>query len=354
MQDDAVKGDVSDVKEMYTRYNFLHQKPRRWWIRKVINFLLRRRTRLVQGPKSLGQLAIQTNLRNALRHLGVSREITTLLDAGSGTGQLCAALAGQDPNWSVTGIDLTDEHVRISRERFGSIKNLRYAQCNLMDRAQIVERAEPPAAGFDVIFSIGVLHALPSPQTGLANLKTILHKDGVLMIYLYDGYGRYTANLLRKVVFEIGGNIFHEERVRLSAALLPFAVKQTRFKQLQEEEMPAQDPAILADTFCHPIEYTYSIEDARRFGDEAGLDIIGFFDMGGFGHDPMMHQDEFIASVIEAAPTADRAWLAKKMQSLSPYEKACVVEMLADRHSFQGLLVALGHKGSYPSIYASK
>jgi hypothetical protein len=117
--------------------------------------------------------------------------------------------------------------------------------------------------------------------------------------------------------------------------------------------MQAQHDATIADTFCHPIEHLYSVRDAEAFLGEAGLEIIGFFDLGSFGGDPLLAPERCLGELIASAPASEAGWLRGLLGGLSALQKAFVIESLMDRHSFQGLLVAAAHQGVYPAFSAS-
>ena len=340
------------VQELYARYNFLHQTPRGPALARLYQ---RARSLLSRAARGVGITAprppiVQTSLAPILAGLGMRRKIAHVLDAGCGTGGLAADLARQDRGWSVAGVDLTPEHIRICRERYASIPNLRFAVGDLSDPGSLRAGLEIPDGGYDVITSIGVLHHLPEARRGLENLVGVLHREGVLLIYVYDKFARFLAHTLREVVFTLGGDLTPEERVRLTKIVLGYATRTRRYRQLQDEAMTSEHDAVLADTFCHPIEQTYSVHDAGELLGGCGLEIIGFFDLGGFGGDPMMAVDRVLGEFVASAPSADAPWLRGRLERLGGLERAFVVEALTDRHSFQGLLVAAAHVGVYPAL----
>jgi SAM-dependent methyltransferase len=343
----------SDVRRLYSAYNFLHQRPRTSLFARLaeraraFGAKLRPRQPATNGTS---RTILQKSLKRVMAGLGIERPITHILDAGCGAGELAASFARQDPTYSVTGADLTPDHIRVSRERFGAIPNLRFVECDLSNSEALQSNLAVPG-GYDVISSIGVLHHLPEPRRGVENLTTLLHREGVLFIYLYDKFARFLAHSLRDVIFAFGEDLSPADRVRLARVVLGYATRKARYRQLRDEDMLAQHDASIADTFCHPLEQIYSVHDAAALLEKAGLDIIGFFDMGGFGSgDPFLAPDRCLGELVESAPASETQWLRELIGGLGGLQKAFVIDSLMDRHSFQGLLVVAAHQGVYPSL----
>jgi SAM-dependent methyltransferase len=343
----------ADVRRLYSAYNFLHQRPRTSLLARLADGArafgakLRPRRAAANGAS---RTILQKSLKRVMTGLGIERPIAQILDAGCGPGELAASFARQDATYHVTGADLTPDHIRVCRERFGAIPNLRFIECDLTDGQALRENLAVPG-GYDVISSIGVLHHLPEPRRGLENLAPLLHREGVFFIYLYDKFARFLAHTLRDVVFAFGEDLSPADRVRLAKAILGYATRQDRYRQLRDEAMLAQHDASIADTFCHPLEQIYSVRDAAALLGEVGLDIIGFFDMGGFGSsDPFLAPDRCLGEMIASAPPSETEWLRERIGGLAGLQKAFIIDSLMDRHSFQGLLVAAGHRGVYPGL----
>lgn len=110
-------------------------------------------------------------------HLG-TEERRWLLDAGCGSAEKTAEMAGLRPGDEVVGLDLTGS-LAISRRKNASRKNLHLVQGDV--------RYPPFKRGvFDFIFSIGVLHHAPgTTRQGFDALAELLSADGALMTWLY-------------------------------------------------------------------------------------------------------------------------------------------------------------------------
>jgi SAM-dependent methyltransferase len=98
-----------------------------------------------------------------------------VLDAGCGSGRhsYYAAKYGAD----VWAVDL-GQHVEVARRNTAGCDRVHVIQADLHDLPFAPE-------SFDFIYSIGVLHHLPDPETGFRGLLQYLKPGGEIQIYLY-------------------------------------------------------------------------------------------------------------------------------------------------------------------------
>jgi 2-polyprenyl-3-methyl-5-hydroxy-6-metoxy-1,4-benzoquinol methylase len=111
------------------------------------------------------------------RRLGIVRRFARrgrLLDVGAGIGQF---LHHAKAHFEVSGTEISEEAVRIARERFG----VRLARCTLEDSAHLA------AESFDVITLFHVLEHLHSPSRALARCRELLASGGHLVIAVPNG-----------------------------------------------------------------------------------------------------------------------------------------------------------------------
>jgi ubiquinone/menaquinone biosynthesis C-methylase UbiE len=105
-----------------------------------------------------------------LRHL--PSNCHDVLEIGCGTGGFARRLAERSEH--VLALDLSQEMIRIARERSAQFPNIEFQLADVRD-------VPFPAAGFDCIATIATLHHLPFPEI-LLKLKAALKPGGVLLI----------------------------------------------------------------------------------------------------------------------------------------------------------------------------
>jgi len=118
----------------------------------------------------------------------------TVLDAGCGKGRhsiLSSAFSAR----TVIGVDLS-QAVEVAYEKTKNLPNVHIVQGSIYSL--------PLKPKFDYIFSVGVIHHLPSPERGYRQLKELLKKRGALSMWIYgrenNGWIVWLINPLRKLV----------------------------------------------------------------------------------------------------------------------------------------------------------
>lgn len=121
-----------------------------------------------------------------------------VLDAGCGTGRH-AYLASRFGASEVVAVDLSGA-VEAARANLAGLDNVHVVQADLL-RLPLRDAAQ--GGGFDLIYSIGVLHHLPDPHAGFRALLPYLRPGGTIAVWLYgfenNGFVRHAVEPLRKV-----------------------------------------------------------------------------------------------------------------------------------------------------------
>jgi len=158
---------------------------------------------------------------------------------------------------------------------------------------------------FDFIFSLGVLHHLPTPEEGFKKLLTLLKPKGDILIYVYHSFPKNTFNFYAlKFV-----NFFRNLTTRMPHDLLyllcypiaylsylffilPYKIfRALNIKKISQTAWPLKLYAdypfrvILNDTFDRfsaPIENRYSKEEILSWFKKANLSDIKLLDNGGW------------------------------------------------------------------------
>ena len=172
-----------------------------------------------------------------------------ILDAGCGTGQLSLFLSILGRR--VVGIDLS--HASLSKgQRFKRQFGLdaRFAQMDLF-RPALREEA------FDYVFTNGVLHHTADAPGGFRSLLRLLKPGGVIVVGLYNTYGRLPLRL-RKLAFRLTGN----------RALWLDGI-------LRAPRVGADKKRIwFLDQYAHPHERTFTADDVLTWFRQCGVEYV--------------------------------------------------------------------------------
>ena len=115
-----------------------------------------------------------------------------VLDAGCGTGRHAYYAATYGAR-EVVAIDLSGA-VETARRNLGGLDNVHVVQGDLL-RPPL--RTAADGGGFDVVYSIGVLHHLPDPHDGFLSLLRYVRPGGTLAVWVY---GYENNGVVRNVV----------------------------------------------------------------------------------------------------------------------------------------------------------
>ncbi len=111
-----------------------------------------------------------------------------VLDAGCGRGAGLLGAAMLQPDVEFLGIDINGVALAEAKEQATKRKlgNVRFQEVDLTTLEGLVV----PEGGFDVVFSSGVVHHMPSPAAGLQKLREVLAPHGLLQLMVYASDGR--------------------------------------------------------------------------------------------------------------------------------------------------------------------
>jgi SAM-dependent methyltransferase len=174
-----------------------------------------------------------------------------ILECGCGTGQLSNFL-GLKWGRTVFGTDVCLNSLRLARafqERHG-IRNVTFLQMNLF---RPVFRPE----SFDLVIANGVLHHTSDPRGGFRSILACLKRGGVIIVGLYNAYGRLTTDL-RRLVFRLTGDRFSFIDPRLRDARLTGVRRRAWFM----------------DQYKHPHESKHTYGEVLRWFDESGVEFL--------------------------------------------------------------------------------
>jgi SAM-dependent methyltransferase len=125
-----------------------------------------------------------------------------VLDAGCGTGRhayFAASYGAQE----VVALDLSDA-VNAARRNLIEFENVHVLQGDLL-RPPL--RTAAAGGGFDLVYSIGVLHHLPDPYEGFRSLLRYVRPGGTIAVWVYgyenNGVVRNVVEPLRRVTTKI-------------------------------------------------------------------------------------------------------------------------------------------------------
>lgn len=117
------------------------------------------------------------------------------IGCGMGTDALQIAKKGIE----VTAIDLTDEGIRLAKDRF-SLNNYS-ADLRIAD----AENLPFEDTYFDIVYSFGVLHHIPDTQKAINEIYRVLKPGGEAYIMLYNKISlNYFAHLITHTSFDAG------------------------------------------------------------------------------------------------------------------------------------------------------
>ncbi len=166
----------------------------------------------------------------------------TILEAGSGTCQLISYLAIGTNN-QCFALDSSKNALEMGSEfaKKNNIINITYCRGDILD--EIFENKS-----FDYIWCSGVLHHTKNAEKGFDQLVKYLKDDGLIIVGLYNRYGRFWTNLRRYLYNIFGPKIIYN--------FDPVVKKLVKKNQLDQKKINSW----IRDQYKHPLEKTYTFD----------------------------------------------------------------------------------------------
>ncbi len=157
---------------------------------------------LEKSPKNDYQTLYLHNLVTAyyIRNQKViETEGKVILDAGCGSGYKSLILAEANPGAKIVGIDLSEESVKLARQRlqYLGFDNVEFHALSIEDLRSLNQQ-------FDYINCDEVLYLLPDPVVGLEAMQSVLKPDGIIRTNLHSSLQR-SPFFAVQTVFKIMG-----------------------------------------------------------------------------------------------------------------------------------------------------
>jgi SAM-dependent methyltransferase len=228
-----------------------------------------------------------------------------MLVAGCGTVQ-AAYIAYMSPDDDVFGIDLSEAslaHERYLQERHG-LQNLVLFKGDLMDVGSL-ERE------FDVIICTGVLHHLAEAGAGLAALRDVLARDGVMVLMLYGETVRTGVYMLQDAFRRIGIDQSSQGVAQVRSILSELPARHYAQDYIRAATELKHDAAVV-DTFLHPQDRAYTVPQLLELVETAGLAFQNWIDNYPYWRNGAWGPDSAIAAAVDPLPPREH-WAAVEM-----------------------------------------
>lgn len=145
------------------------------------------------------------------------KEGDSVLDVGCGNGRLLELL--EDKHINYLGIDISEKLIELAKKKYPQNNFLVADNLNLPF----------PNNNFDKVFSIAVLHTIPSEELrkkALLELKRVLKPGGLLVLTVWDIWRKDTFLLLLKYYFS---KLIGKSKLDFRDAFIPWAHKTKRY-----------------------------------------------------------------------------------------------------------------------------
>lgn len=193
-------------------------------------------------------------LSNLKRHIGLGKRV---VEVGSGTCQLSIALASSTNN-EVVALDPTRESLVLGAQfcRKCRVDNVAFVNADIF--------ANPFTRDyFDAVICNGVLHHTENPRLAFETITLWLKPGGLLVIGLYNRYGRFLT-FLRRLVYRC------LRRSSLGERIVYFMDP-----RLRQEISREKKHAWFRDQYCNPRESSHTLDETLKWFSANSIEYIG-------------------------------------------------------------------------------
>lgn len=191
--------------------------------------------------------------KNLKEKIGLSKRV---LEVGSGTCQLSNYLAIGTNN-QIYCLDASVESLKLGAEfaEKNNLKNLTFVNGDIFDEIFHKE-------SFDYIVCNGVLHHTGDTYKAFDSIVRYLKNDGLVLVGLYNKYGRLRTNIRRMLY-----NLFGEKIIYILDPVI---------RNLAKNENENQDKidAWMQDQYIHPIEQQHSVDEVLNCFNKNNINFI--------------------------------------------------------------------------------
>jgi len=179
-----------------------------------------------------------------------------ILEVGSGTCQLSSYLAIGTNN-NIFALDGAYNSLLLGKKfaNQNNINNIHFINADLFDDIF-------PNTIFDFIWCNGVLHHTKDPYNGFVNLVKKLKKDGIILVGLYNQFGR-----IRTIVRKYFYRIFEKKFLFIFDPYLR-KLKKDYYKNLEKIN------AWINDQYEHPVESLHTYGECIKWFKKNGIEYI--------------------------------------------------------------------------------
>lgn len=158
----------------------------------------------------------------------------SVIDIGCGYGYLLDSFASAK---EVYGTDISSEAVKIAQKRNNKYK---VSQMDILKTFKLKHK-------FDLVLAINVIEHLSKPKVGIKNIKTLLNKDGLVIIHLPTINNKFSGWLYSKTYAKDPTHVYMPKADDVKQLFVDEG-----FELLQESFMPYWPKIIFKHVKLHP------------------------------------------------------------------------------------------------------